>query len=150
MPALIDLRLPPPAASILTSVLALNALSLVMCVGMYATRLPAMAAAKIKPQDAAHPRTALDKLPSSARRVADNYNHLLEAPTVFYAAAFAVVLLDKADATAANLAWIYVLLRGAHSAVQATVNIVTIRFVLFALSWAALGLLIVRGLMPKQ
>ena len=129
----------------LLAVLALNCLSLVMCVAMYVTRLPAMARARIAPQEAAHPRTALDKLPSEVRRVADNYNHLLEAPTVFYAAVFAIVLLGEADATAARLAWAYVLLRAAHSAVQATANIVTVRFVLFALSWAALGLLILRG-----
>ena len=142
------LDLTAPERSVLTSVLALNALSLVLCIAMYATRLPGMAAAKIRPQDAAHPHTALDKLPSSIRRVADNYNHLFEAPTVFYAAAFATVLLGRADATAASLAWAYVLLRVAHSAWQTTVNVVTVRFALFALSWVALGLLTVRGLLP--
>jgi hypothetical protein len=138
--------LTPAAASMLRAALALCLLSAAMLVALYATRLPAMARAKVAPQDAAHPRTALERLPSGVRRVADNYNHLMEAPTVFYAAVFAVVLLGGADAAAARLAWAYVALRAAHSAVQATCNIVTVRFALFALSWAALALIIVREL----
>jgi hypothetical protein len=138
--------LAPAAVSMLRAALALCALSTVMLVALYVKRLPAMARAKISPQDAAHPRTALDRLPSDVRRVADNYNHLMEAPTVFYAAVFAIVLLGGADATAARLAWAYVALRAAHSAVQTTCNIVVARFTLFVLSWAALGAMIAREL----
>ncbi|MBS0222193.1 MAG: MAPEG family protein, partial [Proteobacteria bacterium] len=60
-------------------------LSLVMSAWMSVVRLPAMRQAGLELQDAAHTVDLQARLPSSARRVADNYNHLFEAPTVFYA-----------------------------------------------------------------
>lgn len=132
----------PSAQSMLHAVVAMGVLSLVMLVWMYATRLPAMKRAGVAPQDAMHPGTYT--LPSEARRVADNYNHLFEQPTLFYAMVGVVVLLGHADPLHAACAWAFVALRVAHSLVQATVNMVLLRFVLFSLSWVALGVMIVR------
>lgn len=42
-------------------------------------------------------------------------------------------------------AWAFAILRIAHSLVQATVDIVMIRFSLFLLAWVALGIMILRG-----
>jgi uncharacterized MAPEG superfamily protein len=52
----------------------------------------AMRRAGITLQEAAHTRDMSARLPSSARRVADNYNHLFEAPTIFYAVALAIIV----------------------------------------------------------
>jgi len=117
----------------LAPVLALIVLSLVVWVWMYATRIPAMQSAKIDPQRAAHPGS-LDVLPSSARRVADNYNHLMEQPTIFYALVFVIVLSGHTDRLNVQLAWAYVGLRVVHTLVQCTVNIVNLRFLVFAVS----------------
>ena len=65
---------------------------------------------------------------------AHNYSHLVEQPTIFYAIVFALILLDFDSWINVWLAWGYVALRIAHSIVQATVNVVRIRFTLFALS----------------
>jgi hypothetical protein len=133
--------------SILEAVLALGGLSLVMAAWQGLTRLPAMKAAGLGLQDAAH-TADLDKvLPSSVRRVNDNYNHLMEAPTVFYAVTLAIVALGIADAVDARCAWVYVGLRALHSLVQATVNVVSLRAGLYIASWIALAVLIVRPLM---
>jgi hypothetical protein len=129
--------------SMLESIVAMGMLNLVMFIWMYATRIPAMRASKIDPQSAAHPGS-LDSLPTEARRVCDNYNHLFEAPTIFYAMVFAIVLLGHADQWHVYAAWSYVILRVLHSLVQATINKVTVRFLLFSLSWVALGFMIVR------
>ena len=133
------------AQSMLQSILAMGLLTLAMFIWMYATRLPAFTRAKLDPQEAMHPGTYHDRIPSEVRRVADNYNHLFEAPTLFYATVLAVVLLGLADAGHVIAAWTYVGLRVAHSLVQATVNRVIVRFALFALSWVALGTMIVRA-----
>lgn len=117
----------------LAPVLALIVLTLVVWIWMYATRIPAMQRAKIDPQSAAHPGS-LDVLPSSARRVADNYNHLLEQPTIFYALALLIVLAGHTDPLYVELAWGYVGLRVVHTLIQCTVNIVNLRFLVFALS----------------
>jgi hypothetical protein len=132
--------------SMLEAVFALGGLSLVMAAWQGLTRLPAMKAAGLGLQDAAH-TADLDKvLPSSARRVNDNYNHLMEAPTVFYAVALAIVALGVADAAYVWCAWIYVGLRVLHSLVQATINVVRLRAGLYIASWMALAVLIVRPL----
>ena len=119
--------------SMLAPVLALIVLSLVVWIWMYATRIPAMQRAKIAPQAAAHPGS-LDTLPSSARQVADNYNHLMEQPTIFYALVFVIILSGHSDTLSIDLAWAYVGLRIVHTLIQCTVNIVNLRFLVFALS----------------
>jgi len=117
----------------LTPVLALIVWTLVVWLWMYATRIPAMQRAGIQPQDARFPGS-LDKLPDFARQVADNYNHLMEQPTIFYALAFYVVLAGHTDTLNMDLAWAYVGLRVLHSLIQCTINNVNLRFVVFALS----------------
>jgi hypothetical protein len=119
-------------AGFLAPVLALVAWTLLMWLWMYATRLPAMRRAGVDPQDAARPGSLATLLPAAVNRVADNYNHLHEQPTLFYALMFYLALAGRADATAATLAWAYVGLRVLHSLVQATVNIVVLRFAAFA------------------
>jgi hypothetical protein len=121
----------------LTPVLTLIVWSLLIWLWMYATRIPAMQRAGIQPQDARFPGS-LDKLPDTARQVADNYNHLMEQPTIFYALAFYVVLAGRSDTLNIDLAWAYVGLRVLHSLIQCTVNNVNLRFAVFALSTLAL------------
>lgn len=83
-------------------------------------------------------------LPPQVRWKADNYNHLMEQPTVFYAAAFSLALLGRGQGAPLALAWSYVGLRIAHSLLQATWNKIEVRFSLFALSSIALiGMLVV-------
>lgn len=136
-------------SSMLAPVLALIVLTLLVWIWMYATRIPAMQRAKIDPQAAAHPGS-LDVLPSSARRVADNYNHLLEQPTIFYALVFVIVLSGHSDALYVDLAWAYVGLRVMHTLIQCTVNIVNLRFLVFALSTIALMAMTVREVMAMM
>lgn len=131
--------------SMLHAVLALGLLTLVMFMWMYATRLPAFSKAKLDPQEAMHPGSYHDRIPSEVRRVADNYNHLFEAPTLFYAVAITIVLLGLADGLYVICAWAYVGFRVLHSIVQATANKVVVRFSLFVLSWIALGTMLVRA-----
>jgi len=124
-------------------VLALVSWSLLMWAWMYAQRLPAMSKAGIKPQDARFPG-ALDVLPDRARQAAHNYNHLMEQPTIFYAAALAIAVAGHADGTAIALAWTYVALRVVHSLIQASVNLVLGRFLAFGLSTIVLAAMVVR------
>jgi hypothetical protein len=87
------------------------------------------------------------ELPPEIARVADNYNHLHEQPTIFYALALATQLAGAADGVAVALAWTYVASRIAHSLVQATVNVIPVRFALFALGSFVLLALLVRTAM---
>ncbi|MBD3768755.1 MAG: MAPEG family protein [Rhodobacterales bacterium] len=119
-------------------VLALVVWTLVMWLWMYATRIPAMQKAGINPDDARHPHTYTDKMPANVRSVADNYNHLHEQPTIFYALMFFAALTGGADHFATYVAWAYVGLRVLHSFVQILSPKVTLRFMVFTLASAAL------------
>ena len=82
--------------------------------------------------------------PNHAAFVADNYNHLHEQPTIFYALALAAQLAGAADAANVGLAWAYVAVRVVHSLVQATKNVILLRFAVFALGSFVLMVLFVR------
>ena len=131
--------------SMVAPVMALVAWSLVIWLWMYVQRIPAMQKAGIKPQDARFPGS-LDKLPDMARQAADNYNHLMEQPTIFYAAALAIQAAGHADGVGVKLAWAYVAVRVLHSLLQVTLNLVAVRFLLFVISTGVLATMVVREL----
>jgi len=133
----------PINVGFLYPVLALVVWTLVMWLWMYATRIPAMQKAQINPDDARHPGTYVDKMPANVRSVADNYNHLHEQPTIFYALMFFTALTGGADHVATYLAWAYVGLRVLHSFVQVLSPKVVQRFMVFLLS--SLVLLVLAG-----
>jgi len=113
-------------------VLALVGWTFVMWFWMYVTRIPAMQRAKIDLDEVSRTGTKLE-LPPEISRVADNYNHLHEQPTIFYALALAAQVGGAADSLNVGLAWAYVALRVVHSLVQATKNVIMVRFTVFAL-----------------
>jgi hypothetical protein len=124
-------------------VLALVAWTFVMWVWLYATRVPAMRKARIDMMELGRTNAPL-VLPPEVARVADNYNHLHEQPTIFYALALATQLAGAADSVAVGLAWAYVATRVVHSFVQATRNVLIVRFTVFAVATLLLLGLLVR------
>lgn len=137
-----------PNTALLGPVVALVAWSMVMWLWMYATRLPAMMAAKMKPDPYAPRGEQMATLPAPVRWKADNYNHLMEQPTIFYAITLALAVMGTPSSPALALAWAYVALRVVHSLVQALINRIELRFVLFVLS--NLPLLGLTGLAAAQ
>lgn len=131
------------ASAILQPVVALGLWTAVIMIWMYATRIPAIGKTDIPDEDMGHP-AGMQLLPSEVRRIADNYNHLFEQPTLFYAIALTIAVAGHVDAVAVNLAWAFVGLRVVHSLVQSTVNIVLLRFGIFVISWLVLIALMVR------
>ena len=132
------------AAAILRPVFAMGMLTIVMAVWMLLTRIPAMSKLKIDPQRAQDTSKLSELLPHNIMRVSNNYNHLFEQPTLFYAVAISIALLGHVDSLHVQCAWAFVALRVGHSIVQATIDIVMVRFSLFMLSWAVLALMTLR------
>lgn len=132
---------------ILQPVIVLLGWTMVMWLWMYAVRLPALTGAGLKPDDARNTKALDDMLPPQAQWKAHNYNHLHEAPTLFYAVAIVLAIIGAGDGLNLTLAWAYAALRIAHSLVQATINKVALRFALYALSSLVLIALIVRAAM---
>jgi hypothetical protein len=118
---------------ILAPVVALVAWSLIMMIWMYCVRFPAMARKGISLKGRVGSKGGdLDGVVEpNVQWKAHNYNHLLEQPTLFYAIALTLYLIGRGDGLNMWLAWAYVAFRVAHSLVQATVNVVRWRFLLF-------------------
>jgi hypothetical protein len=116
---------------ILAPLVALVLWSFVMWAWLYATRIPAVTKNEIvydprRPAEEFHAR-----LPAQVRWKADNYNNLMEQPTLFYAVVLTLAFVDDGASLNTALAWLYVGLRIAHSLVQALINVVMIRFAIF-------------------
>jgi hypothetical protein len=122
----------------LAPVVALVIWTMIMLIWLYATRIPAMQKAKVKPGEAT--KAQMEALPSA--NVANNYNHLMEQPTLFYVVCFVLHLTDQAYEINIGLAWLYVALRIVHSLIQATVNVILIRWLVFMAASVVLGALV--------
>ena len=84
-------------ANLLAPIVALAAWTHMMWFWMYATRIPAMRAARMR-LDRDAPRGAqMATLPPAVRWKADNYNHLMEQPTVFYLSLIHISRDDSAN-----------------------------------------------------
>lgn len=73
-------------------------------------------------------------LPARANWKSHNYTHLMEQPTVFYAAVVILALSGAGSGVDATLAWSYAGLRILHSVWQGLVNRLPVRMFLFATS----------------
>jgi hypothetical protein len=126
-------------------VIALVLWTYVMWAWMYVTRIPAINAAKMRLDPNAPRGEQMSQLPPAVRWKADNYNHLFEQPTLFYAVAVTLAILGDFSTVSLALAWTYVALRVAHSLWQALVNVIVPRFMLFFVSSLVLFALVLRA-----
>lgn len=135
-------------AQMLAPAAVLIAWSIIMLFWMAATRLPAIKRAMGGVGNAKPGGRGQDLEGVIEDRVnwkAHNYAHLMEQPTLFYAVSVMIAILGAA-AGDVLVAWIYVALRIVHSVWQATVNVVSIRFLIFILSTFALIWLAIRAI----
>ena len=85
-------------------------------------------------------------LPDTVNWKSHNYTHLMEQPTVFYAAVLIIAIMG-AGSWDVLLAWIYVAIRIVHSLWQSLVNRIPVRILLFTISTIAVMILAVRAVM---
>ncbi|MDQ3245958.1 MAG: MAPEG family protein [Pseudomonadota bacterium] len=125
------------ASPLLGPVVALVAWSLVVMIWMAVARageFRRLGITRANIPDGARGSDLEGKAHPKAQWKAHNYMHLMEQPTLFYAIVFALILMDFDHHINVWLAWAYVAFRVAHSILQATVNIVRYRLILFVLS----------------
>lgn len=121
--------------------------TLVVFYWMILTRFPALKAAGIDigKMTGGKGTDADGVLPAKTQWKAHNYNHLMEQPTIFYAAVGILALAGAATELNIALAWGYTILRIIHSLWQALINKVQIRFLLFLLASLCLTALAVNA-----
>jgi hypothetical protein len=135
----------PNAQAMLAPVIALVLWTALIWAWMYATRIPAILKARMVLDPMAPRGAQMALLPAQVRWKADNYNHLLEQPVLFYATALSLAVLGDHSDASVWLAWSYVGLRVVHSFWQATTNVIMVRFGLFAVSSLVLYALAIRA-----
>ena len=113
------------STALLQPVIVLGLWSVVMMVVTIASRVSYMSNLDIAPEEAKHTSDISSKLPSNVRQIGDNYNHLHEQPTVFYAVAIAIALSGHGE--------------GVHSLIQSIYNNVMHRFIVFFISGILIG-----------
>jgi hypothetical protein len=133
------------STDILAPVVALLLLTTVAWAWMYATRIPAIAKMGMKLDPDLPKGQQMSELPPRVRWKADNYNHLLEQPTMFYAVALTLALLGAGEGLNVTLAWTYVGLRLVHTLHQGLWNKIEVRFVIFSISSLVLFALVLRA-----
>jgi hypothetical protein len=122
---------------ILAPVVALVAWSILVMFWMLAARFAEFKRLGITPTKIPDGARGVD-LEGKAEPVAQwkshNYNHLMEQPTLFYAIALTLALMNFGGGINYRLAWGYVGLRIVHSLIQCTINVVRYRLAVFTLA----------------
>ena len=123
--------------------LAMVALTIVVWLRMYASRIGEMKRERIHPQAVATSAQMAARL--SDTRAADNFRNLFELPVLFYLALMVAALTGQVGMPVLVLTWLFVALRVAHSAIHCTYNKVMHRFKVYALGaivlWVLWGVL---------
>jgi hypothetical protein len=124
--------------------LTLMMLTLSVWLYMYVRRISFIRRNRLRPaQMTASELTRLS--PAAVANPSDNLKNLFELPTVFYALSLYLHAVGQVDAVDIRAAWVFVGLRILHSAVHCTVNIVLLRFWLYAISATALWVMLARA-----
>ena len=119
-------------------------LTIVVWFYMYARRIPFITKNRLTP-DQLRPTEFARLSPPEISNPSDNLKNLFELPTIFYALTLFLFVTKQVDSVYLAAAWVFVGLRILHSAVHCTINIVILRFWLYAVSAMALWFIAVRA-----
>jgi hypothetical protein len=121
-----------PQTSILLPLLAMIALVFVVWVRLYIDRISELRSQRIAVQDISTSRQMAERLKNT--NAADNFKNLFEMPVLFYVFCLTIFVTQSATSVLVGCAWLYVLLRVAHSVIHCTYNNVLHRFIVYAIS----------------
>lgn len=135
--------------SIFGPVFLLAGWTVLVLIGVGASRVRAGLQGRVRPEDFAMGESAA--VPDAVRRVNRNYMNLLELPVLFYAIALIAFVTGQASPLVVGLAWCYTGLRISHSLIHLSYNRVIHRLIVFATSnvvlstiWLIVGLALLR------
>jgi hypothetical protein len=129
---------------IFRSVFAMMFLTMAVWLYMYARRIPFILESRLRPEQLTPVEFARIS-PPAVRNPSDNLKNLFEIPTLFYFLALYLYARQQVDPTYLAAAWIFVGFRVAHSIVHCSINIIPLRFWLYAASTAALWFMVIRA-----
>ena len=119
-------------------------LTLIVWFYMYSRRIPFLQTSRTN-LNTLTPAELARISPSAVANPSDNLKNLFELPTAFYALSLYLYVTNKVDAIYLDAAWVFTAFRILHSAVHCTINVVLVRFWLYAISAVALWFMVVRA-----
>jgi hypothetical protein len=122
-----------PQTQVLWPVIGQVALTFLVWIWLYVTRIGEMFRKGIKSQDLEE-SDATARLLKRVINPSDNFENLFEIPVLFFAGMLAVHSAGLGDEVYGMMGWAFVALRAAHSFIHCTYNRVIHRFVVYALS----------------
>jgi hypothetical protein len=132
--------------SIFMPFFATMALTFLVWLYMYARRIPFITGSKLTPGQLT-PLELARLSPPAVANPSDNLKNLFEIPTLFYALVLYLFVTRRVNEFYLDAAWVFVAFRALHSLVHCTVNIVVLRFWLYAISTLALWAMVGRAVM---
>jgi hypothetical protein len=76
--------------------------------------------------------------PALMTQAGRNFTNLFEVPTIFYMVCVFALITHSVDTMMIVAAWVYVILRCAHSAIHLTTNKIATRMMIYGVSWVVL------------
>ena len=120
-------------------------LTLLVWVYMYIRRISFLTSNKINSQELAAPGALAQLSPPGVANPSDNLKNLFEIPVLFYALVLYLFVTHQVDVVYVNAAWVFVVFRALHSAVQCTFNLIILRFYLYLIATLAVWFMAVRA-----
>jgi hypothetical protein len=108
---------------------------LVLC-GLAVTRYRALRHRRVV--DLTHLSISREGWPDDARKMSNNFDNQFQIPVLFYVVCILATFMETAGPAVTALAWFFVVMRVAHTAVHVTINYVPLRFGFYLASVAAL------------
>ena len=136
-----------PGREIFAPFLAMMALTMLVWVYMYFHRLTYIARNKVDPETLKSGITTQTELPPNLVDPSNNLKNLFEIPVLFYALCLYLFVTGSVDSLYVACAWLFFVFRAVHSAVHCTVNVVKLRFGVYAVSTVVLWFMIVRAIL---
>lgn len=136
-----------PGQAIFVPFLLMMVLTILVWLYMYYHRLTYISRNKVDPETLKSGITAQAELPANLVDPSNNLKNLFEIPVLFYALCVYLFVTGSVDSLYVTCAWLFFVFRALHSAVHCTVNVVKLRFGVYAVSTLVLWFMIVRALL---
>ena len=107
---------------------------LVLC-GLAVTRFRALRHRRV---DLTHLSISREGWPDNVRKMSNNFDNQFQIPVLFYIVCILATFMETAGPAVTALAWFFVVMRVAHTAVHVTSNYVPLRFAFYLGSVTAL------------
>ena len=133
-------------SEIFAPMLAVVLLTFFVWVYMFAKRIPYLQSLDV-PADQITGRLLDDDAPAQVSNPSNNLKNLFEMPVLFYVVCLYLFAVGQVDTTYIIAAWLFAVLRVAHSIVHCTFNIVMVRFLIYLVSCIAVWFMLFRAIL---